>query len=287
MGGVNLADDQTLTPIHRRTYDVQAFKRNDTEIVLQGSVQDVKPPGLYIEGDPNSLTIHHMIVTLTVTFPVLMITDATVEFAEHPHLTCPNVVAHYGELIGLSIARGFTHKVRELFGGPRGCTHTTALLQAMAPVAVQCNWSMQLAKIREMGGTCRRSTPSGGSPWPCEMSTPATCGPRMAITSTRSPLARRPHSRSTSPVGWSNSAANPNRGCRRIGDPPRRGCYTSVPLYLGAKVATGHQGVHCGPGDHRFLVEVDVVRVARRGSRQVAIGMNTAKEHHCPGHPLE
>ncbi len=152
MGGVNLADDQTLTPIHRRTYDVQAFKRNDTEIVLQGSVQDVKPPGLYIEGDPDSLTIHHMIVTLTVTFPVLMITDATVEFAEHPHLTCPNVVAHYGELIGLSIARGFTHKVRELFGGPRGCTHTTALLQAMAPVAVQCNWSMQLAKMREMGG---------------------------------------------------------------------------------------------------------------------------------------
>jgi len=38
----------------------------------------------------------------------------------------------------LSIARGFTHKVRGLFGGPRGCTHTTALSQAMAPEAIQC-----------------------------------------------------------------------------------------------------------------------------------------------------
>ena len=52
------------------------------------------------------------------------------------------------KLVGLNIARGFTHKVRELFGGPRGCTHTTALLQAMAPVAVQCIWSMQATKMK-------------------------------------------------------------------------------------------------------------------------------------------
>ena len=41
--------------------------------------------------------------------------------------------------------------MRELFGGPRGCTHTTALLQAMAPVAMQCFWSMRAAKAREDG----------------------------------------------------------------------------------------------------------------------------------------
>ena len=53
--------------------------------------------------------------------------------------------------MGLSIARGFTHRVRELFGGPRGCTHTTMLLQSMAPVAVQCFWSMQVLKAHEVG----------------------------------------------------------------------------------------------------------------------------------------
>jgi len=53
--------------------------------------------------------------------------------------------------VGLSIARGFNNRVRELFGGPRGCTHVTALLAAMAPVAIQCNWSMRVAKQRELG----------------------------------------------------------------------------------------------------------------------------------------
>jgi hypothetical protein len=35
--------------------------------------------------------------------------------------------------------------VRELFGGPRGCSHTTALLLAMGPVAVQSIFSSQPA----------------------------------------------------------------------------------------------------------------------------------------------
>ena len=34
--------------------------------------------------------------------------------------------------------------MRELFGGPRGCTHVTALLQAMAPAVVQSTWSMRV-----------------------------------------------------------------------------------------------------------------------------------------------
>ena len=73
--------------------------------------------------------------------------DARVEFEVYPHGGCPAIAAHYQNLIGLSIARGFTHKVRELFGGPRGCTHTTALLQAMAPVAIQSVWSMRAMNV--------------------------------------------------------------------------------------------------------------------------------------------
>ncbi len=41
--------------------------------------------------------------------------------------------------------------MRELFGGPRGCTHTTALLLAMGPVATQCTWSMYAAQARAEG----------------------------------------------------------------------------------------------------------------------------------------
>ena len=94
-----------------------------------------------------------MVVELRVSFPMLEILDATTELKEFPHHECPGIAPHYRKLIGLSIARGFTHKVRELFGGPRGCTHTTALLQAMGPVAVQCGWSMRVMAMKEASAT--------------------------------------------------------------------------------------------------------------------------------------
>lgn len=144
-----LPDDPEYTPIHTRNYEVRAFKVSDTEILLRGAVRDDKPAGLYVQGDSEPLTIHHMVVELRVMFPMMEIVDANVEFKDFPHHQCPGITGHYKKLIGLSIARGFTHKVRELFGGPRGCTHTTALLQAMGPVAIQCGWSMRVIKMSE------------------------------------------------------------------------------------------------------------------------------------------
>jgi Protein of unknown function (DUF2889) len=143
-----LADDPDLEILHDREYRVRAF-RKDQNILIRGAVRDQKPPNLYFENDPNPLTIHHMQVDLEVAFPSLEIVDVHVHFEMHPNDSCPTITEHYNNLIGLSIARGFTHKVRELFGGPRACTHTTALLQAMAPVAVQCFWSISAGEARK------------------------------------------------------------------------------------------------------------------------------------------
>lgn len=106
-------------------------------------VHDRKPAGMYIENDPEPLSIHQMVVDLTIAFPSLEIVDAGVVLEVTPHSGCTSITDTYERLIGLSIARGYTHKVRELFGGPRGCTHVGALLQAMAPVAIQSFWSMK------------------------------------------------------------------------------------------------------------------------------------------------
>ena len=147
------ADDPILPPppddcevLHDREYRVRAFRRASDRILIQGAVRDQKPPDLYIADDPDPLTIHHMQVSLEIDFPSLEIVDVTVHFEMHPMDSCPTITEHYGNVIGLSIARGFTHRVRDLFGGPRGCTHTTALLQAMAPVAMQCFWAMRAAQ---------------------------------------------------------------------------------------------------------------------------------------------
>lgn len=142
---------EPLEVLHDREYRVRAFRRGDDTLVLHGAVRDQKPPGLYLADDPDPLTIHHMQIELEISFPALVIVGAQVRMLTHPNTGCPAIVDHYERLVGLSIARGFTHKVRELFGGPRGCTHTTALLQAMAPVAIQSIWSMRSSQARRVG----------------------------------------------------------------------------------------------------------------------------------------
>ena len=144
--------------IHERSYVVRAYHKDDSTLWLRGAIRDQKPPGLYIADDDEPLTVHHMVLDLHISVPMLEITYANVVMETHPHSNCPQIEDHYHNLVGLSIARGFTHKVRELFGGPRGCTHTTALLQAMAPVAVQSMWSFRMVAARD-GGTNGATSP--------------------------------------------------------------------------------------------------------------------------------
>ena len=59
------------------------------------------------------------------------------------------------ELVGLSIARGFTREVNERFGRQRGCAHFTALIHAMAPA------------VRQGAGVAfpEQERPATGDPW--------------------------------------------------------------------------------------------------------------------------
>ena len=144
-----------LIPLHTRNYDVVAFLRDATTLLLRGEVRDTKPPGLYVDDDPDPLTVHHMVLELGIRVPDLVIVDAVARMETHPQPACPNVMPRYEQIVGLSIARGFNAKVRELFGGPLGCTHTTALLLAMAPVAIQSAWSMNMFKRQDGDGERR------------------------------------------------------------------------------------------------------------------------------------
>jgi hypothetical protein len=175
------ATDSILPPLpdlevlHDREYRVQAYRKADDLILIRGAVRDQKPPGLYLGDDEQPLTIHHMQIDLEVSFPMMEITAAEVRFVSFPNDICPDIVEHYDNLVGLSIARGFTHKVRELFGGPKACTHTTALLQAMAPVAIQCVWSMRASQARRQAA---EAVAAGDTP---PVAVPATPEQRKAM----------------------------------------------------------------------------------------------------------
>jgi hypothetical protein len=139
--------DTNYPLIHTRQYQVQAFRMSDERFLLRGAIVDEKSAGLYIENDPDPIWMHHMIVELQIVYPTFLIEKATAKFENHPHLGCTNITDHYKKLEGMSIARGFNAKVRELFGSSRGCTHIGALLAAMAPVAIQTGWSMRVSSV--------------------------------------------------------------------------------------------------------------------------------------------
>jgi hypothetical protein len=136
-------DDVDLPLLHERAYHVRAYQRPEGSLLLRGSVRDTKPPGFIVEDDTEPITIHHMVIELTVDPGTQVITVVDVVMETYPHTVCPRIIDHYDQLVGLSIGRGYISKVRELFGGPRGCTHVTALLLAMGPVVAQSLWSLR------------------------------------------------------------------------------------------------------------------------------------------------
>lgn len=127
--------------LHKRSYQIDAVVENDTHFRLIGHLRDVSPDGLWGIEDTEPMTLHHMQLELVIEAATLTITEVDVFMHVHPNRECPQILPKYDQLIGLSIARGFTNKIREFFGGPRGCTHIGALVNAMAPVALQTLWA--------------------------------------------------------------------------------------------------------------------------------------------------
>ena len=155
-----LPDNPDLEELHTRTYEVRAFKVSPTEFIVRGAVRDHKPAGLYVVDDPEVLTIHHMVLELRIAYPSFEILEVNTSFHEFPSADCPSIVPKYQLLVGQSVMRGFNKFVRDNFGGPRGCTHTTALLTAMGPVATQVGWSMRVSN----SGGFRSEIPADADP---------------------------------------------------------------------------------------------------------------------------
>ncbi|MEM7325108.1 MAG: DUF2889 domain-containing protein [Actinomycetota bacterium] len=128
-------------PIHTRSYQCEAFAEDDGRLRVRGRLVDTKEQGLaLVDGEP--LEIHNMVIDLYVDPGTFEIVEVAASMDTHPYDLCTSILADYQQLVGLSISRGYSRRVKELFGGPNGCTHIGALLQAMGPVAVQANWSL-------------------------------------------------------------------------------------------------------------------------------------------------
>lgn len=131
-----------VAPAHVRTIRVDATEAGDIEgrplLRVHGLLEDQRPRGipdwLHHEGD----VIHHMEVTLTVSFPdfIIRAVEGWMDTVPYPAV-CPDAVPPLQSLVGVSVARGFTRAVNERIGRERGCTHVAALILAMGPVVRQ------------------------------------------------------------------------------------------------------------------------------------------------------
>jgi hypothetical protein len=132
--------------IHQRDYHVEGFEESNNTLRIVGRVHDQRPFGI-ISRDTEPLSVHDMTVELIVDIETLRIISCRSSMAAHPHDECPGILTAYKQIEGLSVIRGYTNAVRERLGGPRGCTHITALLIAMGPVITQSLWSLRWARV--------------------------------------------------------------------------------------------------------------------------------------------
>jgi hypothetical protein len=120
-------------PLLRRTIDMQVFEREGYHVIL-GSLHDQRP---WASGQAGPRDVHHMELGIVVRCADLVIVDASATMGRFPHPECPAIEDSFSELIGMSVARGYTRAVQDRFGRERGCSHLEFLARALGPVVIQ------------------------------------------------------------------------------------------------------------------------------------------------------
>jgi len=120
-------------PTHRRMIEIEVF--DDVErFDLIGRLSDRRPWAVAPE---QVAALHTMLLRLSVRRADLIITRAQAQMLDYPHAECPAIQSAFGDLVGLSVTRGFTKEVQARFGRERGCAHLEFLARALAPAVVQ------------------------------------------------------------------------------------------------------------------------------------------------------
>lgn len=136
--------------LHTRKMEIATYEYDRQRIIVEGFLQDDRLQLTHsLTGEKFSPgIIHHMSIRLLINCSNFVIEDVDVDLIAVPRDVCRETLQSLQPIKGLTIARGFTSKVKKLVGGIKGCTHLLELLLAMAPAAVQGFAAHQLRKPR-------------------------------------------------------------------------------------------------------------------------------------------
>lgn len=125
--------------IHSRAISISTYEYDGERIIVEGSLKEDRHLDTHaITGEtfPHGV-IHHMSIRLLVNASTFVIEDLDMELLAVPRAICRETMGFLAPVKGMTIARGFTTRVKKLVGGNKGCTHVLELLLAMAPTVLQ------------------------------------------------------------------------------------------------------------------------------------------------------
>ena len=120
-------------PVHRRTISVEVFQRGEHFAVI-GTLHDERP---WAGGALGPRDLHRMELGVVVRRADMTIVDAAADMQTYPHAECTDIEPNFHDLVGLSVARGYSNAVQQRFGRERGCSHLEFLARAIGPVVIQ------------------------------------------------------------------------------------------------------------------------------------------------------
>lgn len=157
--------------IHNRVIDCRGYEREDGLWDIEGHLTDTKTvTWKNREGSPDlpaGFPAHDMWIRLTIDTK-MVIHDAVAKTDASPYTPCGDITVKFAQLKGLRIDRGWTKALREILGGPNGCTHQWELLGRVAAVAYQSTNLVRRAKDNRKPGQLPRTFNT------CHMYTPGT-----------------------------------------------------------------------------------------------------------------
>ncbi|MBK19210.1 MAG: hypothetical protein CMM52_10300 [Rhodospirillaceae bacterium] len=123
-------------PIQTRAIEVSSYRRTDGQWDVEGNLTDTSAYAFdneYRGTIEPGVPIHDMWIRLTLDETVT-ITEVDAVMDGTPYAICPGIAAAFQKLEGEKIGPGWNRKIRDFFGGAKGCIHMVDLLRPIGTI---------------------------------------------------------------------------------------------------------------------------------------------------------
>ena len=128
-----VCDGSDAVKVSERTIIMTAYAAGD-EVEIIGRLTDAR-----VRTVPEGPTgpVHDMELRLAIQRADYVIVGVQAKMFSTPHFDCLDIEPAFDQLLGVSVARGYSKTVQERLGRERGCSHLEFLARAMGTVALQ------------------------------------------------------------------------------------------------------------------------------------------------------